>query len=236
MVNLIEVENVNDAFVQIARLMRTVGHRNCPRDLETIELNDAWITIADIANPIVSLPARDIKIDYLRHEMDWYNSGSLKAEDIAEHASMWAKLADTNGTVNSNYGFLTKIEKWSGISQVEWCIARLNQDINSRQAVINYNQPRHKYPHVKDFVCTLSQQFIVRDGKLDTIVMMRSNDLIYGLTYDIPWFAKLQREIAEATGIPIGKYHHYAASLHVYEKHFELLENIANEKLSGKKE
>jgi len=141
------------------------------------------------------------------------------------------QLANKDGTVNSNYGYLANIEKWHGKSQFAWCIDKLRDDINSRQALINYNQPRYKYEGNKDFVCTISQQFITRKGKLDSIVLMRSNDLIYGLTYDIVWFTGLQILLAEILDIAVGKYNHYAASLHVYQRHFKMLEDMAHRKL-----
>jgi len=225
----IQGSNVNVLFKNVAKGLLNEGHYNSPRGLRTLELNDAWLEVEDITNPIVSLKSRNLDLDYLDKEMNWYHSGSLMAEDISESASMWDRIKDTNGTVNSNYGFLSLVQKWGGKSQVEWCIDSLLKDPNTRQAVINYNQPIHKYQGVKDFVCTLTQSFIKRDDKLDTVVMMRSNDVIYGLSYDIPWFAKLQRDISSSVGIPVGKYNHYATSLHVYEKHFDMIESIATE-------
>jgi len=59
-------------------------------------------------------------------------------------------------------------------------------------------------------------------------VMMRRTDLISGLSYDSPWFTHVQEKLAIDLGLLPGQYQHFAASLHVYEKHFEMLENIAN--------
>jgi thymidylate synthase len=56
---------------------------------------------------------------------------------------------------------------------------------------------------------------------------MRSNDVIFGLTYDLPWFVRLQRLAAEAVGLPVGAYSHQASSLHIYERHFEMAKQIA---------
>lgn len=164
--------------------------------------------------------------------MDWYKSGSLNADDISKHSVFWDKLKDTNGTVNSNYGFLALVEKHAGKSQLEWCVDKLREDPETRQAVINYNQPRHKYQGNKDFVCTLNQLFRKENDRLNSRVFMRSNDLIFGLSYDLPWFTYIQERVADSVGLEVGKYFHYAASLHVYEKHFKMLEEIANESIN----
>jgi len=225
--NYIEGYDANNLFIQIANKMLSSGHRNSPRGLETIELSDLWLKLNDPAQAIVTLPERNINMDYLKGELKWYESGSLYVKDIEKHSSFWKKIANNDGTINSNYGYLAKKEQFNDKSQLEWCIDKLLEDSNTRQAVINYNQPRHKYNDNRDFVCTISQQFIKRDNKLDSITLMRSNDLIYGLTYDLPWFTRLQEEVSNKTKIPLGYYNHYTASMHVYKKHFKMLEQIA---------
>lgn len=226
---IINAKNPNDAFIKIARALLTHGERRSPRGMLTLEINDAWVHIENPGSGVCTLQARDTSFEYLKNEMAWYKSGSLNVEDIAKHSSFWSKLADTNGTVNSNYGFLAMVEKHAGKSQLEWCTSSLLKDIDTRQAVINYNQPKHKYEGNKDFVCTLTQLFRHNAGKLDTVVQMRSNDAIFGLTYDMPWFIFLMNEVCQKVGIKPGAYAHYAASLHVYERHFSMLEKIAEE-------
>jgi thymidylate synthase len=106
----------------------------------------------------------------------------------------------------------------------------LKADPETRQAIMNYNQPRHKYAGNKDFVCTISQEFRADQwGNLNTVVHMRSNDLIFGLTFDLPWFSYVQKLIADEVGLKIGSYSHFASSLHVYERHFDMLREIATE-------
>ncbi len=237
MVYIIKGETANELFINISKEMMSTGVVNAPRGLKTIELQDAWLELSNPLESIVSLPERALSMKYLKGEMEWYESGSLNVNDIACHSSFWKKLADTNGTVNSNYGFLVMKEKWAGKSQLEWCIDSLKKDPCTRQAVMNYNQPRHKYCGNKDFVCATAQQFIKRNDKLDTIVLMRSNDLIFGLSYDMPWFTSLQQRVSEETGIPLGIYYHYDTSLHVYEKHFDMVKKISEIKTTddGKK-
>ena len=222
-------QSVNEVFVKTAREMLTKNNITNRRGMKILELDDVWLILTNPKNNICSLEARDISYEYLNGEMDWYQSGNLNVDDIAKYSSFWKQLADSNGTVNSNYGWLTQVQKHSGISQFEWCIRRLKEDKYTRQAIMNYNQPCHKYEGVKDFVCTISQTFIVRNDKLDSIVLMRSNDLIYGLTYDIVWFTELLQEMSHILEIPIGLYKHYATSLHVYERHFDMLVKMADE-------
>tara|TARA_R100001163_G_scaffold59465_1_gene48235 strand:- start:2879 stop:3574 length:696 start_codon:yes stop_codon:yes gene_type:complete len=222
--------HINNLYIDICKTIIKEGKCISPRGLNTLEIQHAWIELTDPSNCIVSLKSRNINKTYLKNELKWYLKGSLTIEEISKYSSFWSKLVDTNGTVNSNYGNIALIDKFNGKSQYEWCVESIKKDINTRQAVINYNQPKHKYDNNKDFVCTLAQHFMVRDDKLDSTVFMRSNDLIYGLTYDAPWFCLLMKKIAKDCSLKLGTYRHYAASLHVYERHFKMINKISNEK------
>ena len=212
----IESDNVNQAFIDIAKCILNKGKENSPRGLKTKEICDMFITIKNPEDGICSLDSRALQRAYLEGEMQFYLSGSLNVNDIIKFSSFWKNLADSNGTINSNYGFLALIEKFSGKSQLEWCIDSIQKDRYTRQSLINYNQPKHKYINNKDFPCSISQQFVVRDEKLDTITLMRSNDFIFGFTYDLPWFIYLQTVVSEKTNIEKGTYNHCATSFHVY--------------------
>jgi thymidylate synthase len=55
---------------------------------------------------------------------------------------------------------------------------------------------------------------------------MRSNDIVWGLPYDVFLFTMLQELLASELSVDIGSYFHYAASFHLYERHFKLAEEI----------
>jgi len=56
-----------------------------------------------------------------------------------------------------------------------------------------------------------------RENKLDMIVTMRSNDLLWGFSYDINQFAYIQKLLAMIIGVGIGNYIHHSNSLHIYD-------------------
>ena len=72
-------------------------------------------------------------------------------------------------------------------------------------------------------------QFVVRGGKLHSIVTMRSNDVILGFTYDVFTFsmvANAVRLLLRERGIKVelGNLYVNAGSLHLYEKHYDQAE------------
>lgn len=208
-----------------------------PRGMKTKEIINASLTLEDPYKRLVSNTARNFSDKYVAAETIWYLSGEQSIEEIKDYASLWEKVANDDGTANSAYGHQIwgmELENYDG-NQYDWVVDKLTEDKNSRQAVINYNLPEHKFEKNKDYVCTLNSQFLIRDNKLDMITNMRSNDGIYGLGNDLPFFTFLQEmvlhDVNEAYDgeIEMGKYHHNPGSLHVYEKHYNTLDNIIDQ-------
>ena len=69
---------------------------------------------------------------------------------------------------------------------------------------------------------------MIRRSQLDAIVCMRSNDAIWGLPYDIFLFTFFQELMATELQVGLGKYHHFAASLHLYERHRKLASRVVD--------
>jgi len=203
----------------------------------TKELINATIEITNPLNVVLSNPHRKLSLDYLESEMEWYASGSLDSSWIGTKASMWNSIANPDGTVNSNYGYFAfhqQIPSENCKNQFEWVTESLIKDENSRQAIINFNQPYHKYDTNKDFVCTETMQFFIREKKLIGIVNMRSCDLVYGAGYDIPFFSYLMVKVLEELKetypyLELGTLYHNSGSLHVYSRHFKMVSDIIND-------
>lgn len=226
-------DDVNDIYRQVARELVTNGFERNVRGLRTKEVSEeVCITLENPLNSVVTIPARhldDRVYKYLEGEFKWFRSGDLSLAPIQPYATFWNKLANPDNTINSNYGYYTFKQELpeKGMSQFDWCVKKLQEDNFTRQALININQPFHKYLTNKDFCCTVGQHFLFRNGKLDSLVWMRSNDFIFGTTYNLPWFTWVHRLVAEFTGLPLGNYVHMVSSLHVYDNHYKMLDEMA---------
>lgn len=220
--------------MQVSKELLNNGVERHVRGLNTKEIDEeVCIILQNPVNSLVTISPRHLDervYKYLEGEFNWFKSGSLDLAPIQPYATFWNAIANHDKTVNSNYGFYTFKQKTpeEGMSQFDWCVTKLKADNYSRQAVININQPMHKFLSNKDFCCTIAQNFIFRKGKLDCIVWMRSNDFIFGSTYNFPWFNYIHKQMADAVGLPLGKYVHMVSSLHVYDNHFKMLEKMAN--------
>jgi thymidylate synthase len=167
---------------------------------------------------------RNISLKYILAEMIWYFSGNNDVEFISQFASIWNKISDDGITNNSAYGYILK-HKFS-FDQIEKVIEILTLHKESRRAVININTPNRKVIETKDEPCTIALQFYIRDNKLNATGIMRSNDVWFGLPYDVIFFTELQKYIAKRLNVDVGLYTHFAVSLHMYIRDKEKLNEV----------
>jgi thymidylate synthase len=165
-------------------------------------------------------------------ELRWYMSQSLNVNDIAPPVpAVWKQVASSKGMINSNYGWCI-FSRRNGY-QFHKAIDSLVKNKNSRQAVMIYIRPSMHEDSVldgmRDFMCTYSTQLLIRDGKLHHIVNMRSNDVVYGFKGDRFWQdtvldLALSRLKVTYHDLVKGSLYWNAGSLHVYPKHFNLVQ------------
>lgn len=213
--------DIRDAFVEASR-----KHRG-PND--TVELTG------------VSFIADDYTIfgkvnhDYVQRELEWYDSRSLSVNDIpGGPPAIWKSVADTDGCINSNYGFLVySTENGNQYAQV---LLALMKDKDTRQATMVYTRPTiHQdatWNGRHDFICTNAVQYLIRNNELHVVVQMRSNDAIFGYRNDFAWQTEVQRRLVNDLRstyphLTAGDITWQVASLHIYPRHIHLIDTYA---------
>lgn len=208
----------------LATLLDHPEYLVAPRGLGCREVLDYAFSVAEpVCGPLRTLSAaRDVTMAaYLAAEERLYDSGELRASVWAEEASrFWARIANQDGTINSNYGYLVHMNRSlpGGRTPWEWARDSIMADRDTRQAYVRFALPEHQRAGNVDQVCTLHMNFVVRGGSLHATAVMRSNDVVRGLAYDMPWFISRLYKMAGEVGVPVGTYRHVAHSMHLYER------------------
>ena len=168
--------------------------------------------------------------EYIERELAWYRSQSLNVNDIPGPVpEIWKRIADQQGFINSNYGWCV----WSpeNYNQLANVIKELSENRYSRRAQIIYNRPSMWLDYNKngrdDFICTNAVTYFVRGNVVHANVQMRSNDGIFGFKNDWAWQLKILMIVADALGLNVGEITWNAATLHIYENHFYLVDHYA---------
>jgi len=158
---------------------------------------------------------RNWKKDYAEAEWQWYLSGDRNIDELkrlyGKIPEIWKKMADSNGDVNSNYGWQS-----SRNGQLDWIIHLLKNSKDTRQAAISIYDGKEHDMYAHDTPCTYAVQFTRLHDRLDMCVVMRSNDLWYGFCNDQYCFSKLQEMVCKELEIEPGVYYHFAHNMHLY--------------------
>ena len=221
-------KSLNEAFYFELKNIIDNGLNVHSRGSDQKEVLFRSFSISDPMDLNIMYPSRKFNQTYALVEWLWYLAADPKVHNIGKYASIWNMIEDDNGEVESNYGTYLFPEQW------EWVINELLDDTDSRRATIPINQPYHKNKNNKDIPCTQYLQFFIRNNKLHLGVSMRSNDIVFGMCNDIFTFCLFQQLMFnELKGknkkLRLGKYHHHAGSLHIYDRHYSMADKILEE-------
>jgi thymidylate synthase len=171
----------------------------------------------------------EVDFSYITREILWYESQSLNVNDIpGGPPKIWRDVADNEGFINSNYGWL--MFSHENGHQFERVLEHLQREPEGRRAVAIYTRPEMHWQWNadgrRDFICTNVVNYYLRDGYLHAIVQMRSNDAIFGYRNDYQWQSYILDQLSGRLKVRPGTIVWQAGSLHVYARHYHLLERF----------
>lgn len=188
-----------------------MGNITSPRGQKTTEIISPLLILENQSSlPIIRNNERKLNYAFQIVETLQYFDGVMDVDRICWYNSKFKNYVnESTNEFDGAYGPRIK-------NQIDYCYNLLKKDSHSRQAIISiYNQSDHH--ESKDIPCTLTLQFFSRNNKLDLVVNMRSNDLMWGTPYDIIAFTFIQHVLASWLKIYVGNYYHHVGSLHVYD-------------------
>ena len=203
--------SANEAFEYFYKTISKEG-----RDFaDTKALFNIGFTILEPRARRITSNMRNWKEDYAEAEWKWYLSEDRNISKLGDIygkvPEIWKRMADSNGNVNSNYGW-----QWGRNDQIDYVVDLLKREKYTRQATLSIYDGKEHDKYTYDTPCTYAVQFTITDNRLNMCVTMRSNDLWYGFCNDQYQFSKLQEMIADEINIDMGVYYHFAHNIHIY--------------------
>lgn len=163
----------------------------------------------------------------------WMMAGSDRLAEIEYYEPKVRYFSDDGITVpGSNYG-TRLLEPRPGVNQVTNIIQLLKEQLHTRRAAATIYQPEDSGRDSKDIPCTFGLIYNLRNDRLHATTIMRSNNAWVLLPYNVFEFTLLAEVIAAEVGVEVGTYHHFAASMHLYENDFSAANAAARETISG---
>jgi thymidylate synthase len=240
-------ESIPRKYSLILESILQEGKQVGPRGMKTMELSPVYMEATNPRERLFGHEHRKEVSIFTYIEGLWILMGESKPDRLLRYVKHMAEFVNPEtGKLDGAYGPaidtslvvpnpLAPIETTGagyknfaiqGVNQFKRAYDILSKDKESRQAVVTINNPLlHSLP-TKDFPCTLDFQFLIRDGKLDMISHMRSQDAWWGLVYDSGEFQWFQEIMAGWLNVDLGSYKHFVGSLHLYEKDWEAARDV----------
>ena len=218
--------SLEEAHTALIGALLSEGAEVRPRGIRTLELTSVAVRIEHPRKRCITNPARHWSLALAIGEFCWHASASDDVDFVAYYAPAWRRFSPDEKTVRGSCYGKKIFDSMAGESQWEKLLSLLRSDPDSRRAVLNFHGSNELDASSPDVACASTLQFLIRDGAVHAVTYMRSNDVIWGMPYDIFLFTMLQELLSRELGLRLGSYHHMVASLHLYTRHLGLAHAI----------
>lgn len=218
--NSLVFDDVDMALYNRLATVLAEGDTHAPRGKPVREIRGTSVSF-DMTRPVCTLKARKLGYRFMCAEAAWILSGDNRLETIKRYSPFIWEFSDDGFFYSGAYG--PRI-----IDQLTYVCDMLSDDADTRQAVIDVWRPNPRPG--RDIPCTLSFQFMIRNGALHCIQSMRSSDVWLGYPYDafnasmLSGYVMLllrDRKTRGRKGLWLGSHTMLVGSQHVYEKDLE---------------
>jgi thymidylate synthase len=232
---------VNDYYAEICKKLIEQGTEAAPRGKATKELHPTTVLIQDPRKRLMTCHGRMINLPFALAEviqiitgqndaqaLAYYNSGIISIQGDGPRGTPHWEL----GVQRFNAAYGERLRRFDltsvTVDQLEHVIETLRYDPDSRQASIVLSHPLYDNYTVNtnDRACNVYAHPMIRDGKLDWMQVIRSNDAIWGVPYNMVQWAHLQEWVARSLDVEIGTMFIVQDSFHVYADKYDECRNI----------
>jgi thymidylate synthase len=169
---------------------------------------------------------RNFNLGFAEKFFAWMMSGDsdiTKLTGVNPNAKNYMAEGELPDNFNTAYG--PRI-----VRQLPRVIRLLKEDPGTRRAVIHILEEGDKViwdvETKLEYPCTHAYQFMIRDGALNLYVLMRSNNMVLTVCYDVWNTAKLLQHVAKEVGVDVGTLNFNCTSAHFFSDEQELVTKV----------
>lgn len=215
-------DTANEVWQQIAASYRNGGdwREHTGRGGKTSELLHVALSISRPTERWVVSRSPALNPGFALAEVVWIMAGREDSKFINAFYPDLAKWQGDGLAYHGAYGH--RLRGKFGIDQLERAYLALKENPDSRQVLLQMWDARADLPdehgkeRSRDIPCNVMSLLKIRDGFLEWMQIIRSNDVWRGLPHNIVQFTSLQEIMAGWLGCKVGTYNQISDSLHVY--------------------
>ncbi|HDR9317927.1 TPA: thymidylate synthase [Burkholderia vietnamiensis] len=194
----------------------------------------------NLAKGFPLLTTKKLHFKSIANELIWFLSGNTNVSWLKENGvSIWNEWATEDNELGPVYG-----KQWTAwptkdggtINQIDYVIKTLRENPNSRRILFHGWNPEYlpneslsPQENAKQGLmalppCHLLYQFYVAEGKLSSLLYIRSSDSFLGLPYNIASLALLTHMVAQQCDLIPHEIIVSIGDLHAYSNHMEQIQ------------
>ena len=251
-----EYKGINSFLVGASNLLRKYGVKRETRGSVCYELPEPfYFKITEPTARLITIPCRQWNKTLPYAESLWIAAGRNDLDYITYYLDRMRDFSDDKIYARGAYG--PRIRHFNGtmidykvaeildannvgIDQLRYIVECFRDESSTRRAIISLGDVMKDSFNVEgglkktlDIPCTREIHFIKQSSsnKLDIIVKMRSNDMIWGASaVNIFNYTFMQEYMAAILGLKVGDYYHFADNFHYYDRHKKMVEQLSKVK------
>lgn len=185
------------------------------------ELLHVVLTIEDPRQRWIVSREPPLNMAFALAEIVWIMRGRRDLAFLSFWNKNLRKYVGPGPELNGAYGH--RIRNHLGFDQLNRIYKAIKHDNDTRQAVLQIWDSRTDIPKPDgspadpDIPCNVVAMPKLRNGKLEWMQVIRSNDMFLGIPHNIVQFTCMQEVLAGWLGVDCGSYNQISDSLHIYD-------------------
>lgn len=170
-------------------------------------------------------PELPVHLPYCFGLLAWTLAGHQDVGTLAYYRPSAADYSDNGNTLCGAFG-ARLFGPDRAADQIGAIVQRLRLDPASRRSYAAITLPGDNLVETREFPCAAGIQFFRREDRLHMLTVMRAQQALTVLPYDVFLFSTLLHFIAADLGVAPGIYRHFSSTFHFYENEIPLVRKV----------
>lgn len=185
-------------------------------DRPWIELIAQQIRVRETRASLLTSDVIPLHLPYAIGLLAWTLAGRDDLETLAYYNSSARDFSDDGRTLCGAFGARMQSTKLDG-NQLAAVLERLRSDPASRRTFVPIIEAEDNLQESLEYPCAAGVQLFLRGDELHWLTVMRAQQALTVMPYDLSLFRFVHRYAAALLGARVGDYTHFCGTFHVYE-------------------
>ncbi|QUQ65336.1 thymidylate synthase [Kutzneria sp. CA-103260] len=189
------------------------------------ELIAVSLSVSDPLSCLAYSPHLPVHVPYCYGLLAWSLDGRDDVDTLAYYRGGAHEFSDDHRTLSGAFGHRLYGDRAEG-DQLRAIVGRIRRDPAHRRSYASIISSADNFVESREYPCAAGVQLFLRDNRLTWLTVMRAQQALTVLPYDMFLFMQLHQVTASQLGVPCGPHLHQSGTFHIYENEHELADRV----------